>query len=64
MAWGNGAPDIFSSMAAVKSGDYQVALGGQLGTTRSLIVCTADPTLACVGPAARERPREKHCLML
>ena len=31
MAWGNGAPDIFSSMAAVKSGEYQLALGGQLG---------------------------------
>jgi len=31
MAWGNGAPDIFSSMAAVKSGEYELALGGQLG---------------------------------
>jgi Ca2+/Na+ antiporter len=32
MAWGNGAPDIFSSMAAVKEGEYALALGGQLGT--------------------------------
>lgn len=31
MAWGNGAPDIFSSMAAVKEGEYALALGGQLG---------------------------------
>ena len=31
LAWGNGAPDIFSSMAAVKGGQYTLALGGQLG---------------------------------
>lgn len=31
MAWGNGAPDIFSSIAAVKNDEYLLALGGQLG---------------------------------
>ena len=44
LAWGNGAPDIFSSVAAVKGGQYTLALGGQLGAhdnshARKLVTC-------------------------
>lgn len=32
MALGNGAPDLSSSVAAVRSGNYELALGAQIGS--------------------------------
>ena len=33
LALGNGAPDISSSIAAISSGNYELALGALLGTS-------------------------------
>ena len=50
LAWGNGAPDIFSSIAAVKAGQYELALGGQFGA-ESANRCVSVVTGFCTGMA-------------
>ncbi len=60
LALGNGAPDLSSSIAAVRAGNYRLALGALIGETRVIgILCTAQlswsstATVHCAAQAPR-----------